>query len=194
MPDQRVTSSRPLRVFLRQWCAPRDNLYAIADAARDRELAFAARDRFGFRTRSIFQGRLAEKLDDVAPYLITLERDSRYLNVWERRLGRNAGILLVSEADADSLWMHLRGIFVVTDEDGARYSFRYYDPRVLRVYLPTCTADEARGFFGPIRRLFVESLRPGHLLSCEPTERGVNIVERALAVDASRRSPRGGRR
>jgi hypothetical protein len=34
--------------------------------------------------------------------------------------------------------------------------FRYYDPRVLRVYLPTCQPNELRTVFGPIRSYLVE--------------------------------------
>ena len=29
-------------------------------------------------------------------------------------------------------------------------AFRYYDPRVLRAYLPTCNSEELRTVFGPI--------------------------------------------
>jgi len=34
--------------------------------------------------------------------------------------------------------------------------FRWYDPRVLRVYLPTCTASELRTVFGPVERYLVD--------------------------------------
>jgi hypothetical protein len=33
--------------------------------------------------------------------------------------------------------------------------FRYYDPRVLGVFLPTCTLDELRAFMGPLQALAV---------------------------------------
>ncbi len=35
-------------------------------------------------------------------------------------------------------------------EQKAPLVFRYYDPRVLRVYLPTCSPAEFARFFGPI--------------------------------------------
>ncbi|KIH82848.1 hypothetical protein UCMB321_3303 [Pseudomonas batumici] len=34
--------------------------------------------------------------------------------------------------------------------------FRYYDPRVLSVFLPTCTDEEFTKFLGPLNRLLVE--------------------------------------
>ena len=35
--------------------------------------------------------------------------------------------------------------------------FRWYDPRVLSVYLPTCTAEEFAAIFGPVAAFFLES-------------------------------------
>ena len=35
--------------------------------------------------------------------------------------------------------------------------FRYYDPRVLRPYLPTCTETELDFVFGPVQRFLVEA-------------------------------------
>jgi hypothetical protein len=35
--------------------------------------------------------------------------------------------------------------------------FRYYDPRVLSVYLPTCNPEEVTSLFGPVSRFLMES-------------------------------------
>jgi hypothetical protein len=51
---------------------------------------------------------------------------------------------------------HLRQFLLVQDERGNQQYFRFYDPRVLRVYLPTCDAAETQQFFGPIDRFIVE--------------------------------------
>jgi hypothetical protein len=42
--------------------------------------------------------------------------------------------------------------------------FRYYDPRVLRVYLPTCNAEELATVFGPIETFWTEGSDPATLL------------------------------
>jgi hypothetical protein len=34
--------------------------------------------------------------------------------------------------------------------------FRYYDPRVMRTYLPTCNSDELAAIFGPVDSFLVE--------------------------------------
>ena len=43
------------------------------------------------------------------------------------------------------------------DEDGAVFYFRFYDPRVMRLYLPTCLEKELRTVFGPVRAFFIEA-------------------------------------
>jgi hypothetical protein len=58
-----------------------------------------------------------------------------------------------------ALHQHFRRILRVQDEAGRKLLFRYYDPRVLRAYLPTCTADELRQVFGPVERFFIEGER-----------------------------------
>ena len=50
--------------------------------------------------------------------------------------------------------------------------FRWYDPRVLRVYLPTCTVGELREVFGPARAFLVEDVDPGVLLRYELADDG----------------------
>jgi len=46
-----------------------------------------------------------------------------------------------------------------------RLVFRYYDPRVLRIYLPTCLASEfADGCTAPIERFWTESESPEDML------------------------------
>jgi len=46
---------------------------------------------------------------------------------------------------------------VVHDPDGKPMYFRYYDPRVLRTYLPTCNAQELETIAGPVEWFLVEA-------------------------------------
>jgi len=143
---------------------PGERLYGIVDACQDKDLAFEARDRFKVPIRMLFQGNAAQYMDEVAPYLIPIDPASDYLESWAQRWGKNVGILLTTQADPVKLLRHLREIFVVQDESGQNYFFRFYDPRVLRVFLPTCTPQEAVQFFGPIRRFDCEAESSDELL------------------------------
>jgi len=54
----------------------------------------------------------------------------------------------------------------VQDAKGKDMYFRFYDPRVLRVFLPTCTPEELSDFFGPIAGFLIESAERGHAWQC----------------------------
>lgn len=185
MSERTLRTPSPIREGIWFFRAAGDHVYAVADAARDATLALDAARKFSLQTRSIFSGKLAPYLDEVAPHLIAIGEDSPYLDLWAEHLGNSAGILLLSPGSFDELWRHLRGIFVITDEYGEEFSFRFYDPRVLRVYLPTCTATEANEFFGPIQRILVESEPPGAMLRYRVGRHGVEMKQRVLNVSAS---------
>jgi hypothetical protein len=69
----------------------------------------------------------------------------------------------------------------VRDERGNRLVFRYYDPRVLRVYLPTCTASELRRVFGPIECFWMESGDPEELFKFD--YRAMELKEKYLLCE-----------
>ena len=135
---------------------PGERLYGIVDGAQDLDLAYEAKCRFGQEMRSLFEGDMAAGAADVAPYLVPIAPAGGYLETWARHWGRNAGILLATAAEPARLHAHLRKILVVRDEQEQQYFFRYYDPRVLRAFLPTCTNAELLALFGPIRCLLAE--------------------------------------
>jgi hypothetical protein len=80
-----------------------------------------------------------------------------------------------------NLRRHLRSFLRVTDEAGRRLIFRYYDPRVLRVYLPTCWPSELRDVFGPIDCFLMEGEDPMVLLNYRLA--GSKLVERKVRLD-----------
>jgi hypothetical protein len=52
---------------------------------------------------------------------------------------------------------HFRKFLLVKiDGNEGDFYFRFYDPRVLRAFLPTCAPDEAAEFFGPVRLFIAE--------------------------------------
>jgi hypothetical protein len=101
----------------------------------------------------------------AAPYLVQLDpgyRDTHRLI--QQAWGNSWGVLIRSETSLKKLRRHLREFLVVRDTKGTRMAFRYYDPRVLRVYLPTCVTAELRTVFGPIDCFWMESESPEYML------------------------------
>jgi hypothetical protein len=56
----------------------------------------------------------------------------------------------------DRLQAHFRRLVMAQLPDGKMVYFRFYDPRVLRAYLPTCTPKELEAVFGPVERFILE--------------------------------------
>ncbi len=176
-----------LEAFIRFCSAPGERVFAIADAARDHELAFAARGRYGQQMVSLFEEPGASRLADVAPYVVSVQHGSEFLTAWENALGSSAGILVLSSVELPTLCAHLRSVFLVTDEMDEEFFFRFYDPRVLRSFLPSCTAEQAGEFFGPIRRILVESATQGRMLSCGLERGQLSMADRALADEVDQK-------
>lgn len=156
---------------------PGERLFGVVDGAQDLELAYEAKCLYGQEITSLFEGNMAAGAADVAPYLVPIDPASGYLENWARRWGKNAGILLTTTAEPARLHAHLRSIFVVQDEQGQQFFFRYYDPRVLRVYLPTCTMEELMTFCGPIRCVLIEDAKIDGMLRFSAAPVGLTVDE-----------------
>ena len=135
--------------------APRD-VYAVLDAARDPRIHRWIHAR-AMDFTSLYAGALARDLREVAPYLVHLYRGEPFTReLLTLGWGRSWGIFVSADATMEQLRLHFRRFLRVRDEGGRRLLFRWYDPRVLRLYLPTCTAAELETVFGPVDRFFAE--------------------------------------
>jgi hypothetical protein len=121
----------------------------------------------------------------VAPQLVSFSDDpSRFRTLVSAAWGRSWGIYLLSGSSLPELLQHFRRLLMARLPDGRKVYFRFYDPRVMRVYLPTCTAEEARTVFGPVSEYLVEGDR-GMTAHCFTATNGV-VAQRELLVDPLR--------
>ena len=119
----------------------------------------------------------------MAPYLVRLEPDAPFTDwVLARGWGHHWGIFVHARVGLKTLRSHLRRFLKVKDADGKQLIFRYYDPRVLRVYLPTCNADELEVLFGPVHRYHVEVEDAQALL--EYGRANGKLTQRSIALKA----------
>jgi hypothetical protein len=133
--------------------------YAVIDAAQDSTTPQRAREA-NLRVQSLYEGKLGARLDDVAPHLTTFEPDGEFAGWLCDNWGGNHGIVFQSKATFEDLRKHFRRFLMVQDGTGKRFRFRFYDPRVLRAFLPVCTRGELAQFFGPVE-CFYTATRPG---------------------------------
>ena len=113
----------------------------------------------------LYRGELEPDMAEVAPYLVALEPNTQFTGwVLEQGWGKHWGVFVISPADLRALRQHFRTFLIVHNSGGQPLYFRYYDPRVLRVYLPTCNVQELATVFGPVVSYLVEDADPNTLL------------------------------
>jgi hypothetical protein len=140
------------------------DIWVVLDGARDRRIYGHVVDTY-LESTCLYSGTLPPALEVAAPYLVQLESDDRLTTrVLQQGWGQSWGVFLKSTASLKKLRRHLREFLVVTGPTGKRMVFRYYDPRVLRVYLPTCTSEELADLFGPIEAFWTEGPDPSTML------------------------------
>jgi hypothetical protein len=113
----------------------------------------------------LYTGEIKPDLAEVAPYLVRLEPKSEFTE-WVIKEGwdKQWGVFVVAPVDFLAMRHHLRQFLMVHGSDGKSFYFRYYDPRVLRTYLPSCSPGELTEFFGPVKTWVLEGEDPGALL------------------------------
>ena len=127
----------------------KSSVWAVLDGARSPAVYRALLDsRLDFRC--LYEGKLTRELELAAPHLVELLPGHRLTTqLMEAGCAQNWGVLL-KIADAANLRHHLRKLLKVRSADQRVLLFRYYDPRVLRAFLPTADALQLKAFFGPV--------------------------------------------
>ncbi|MHC4243279.1 MAG: DUF4123 domain-containing protein [Planctomycetota bacterium] len=115
----------------------------------------------------LYRGEQEPDMATVAPYLVKLEYDHPFTKlVCKQGWGNHWGIFVITPAEVNirMLRAHFRKFLMVYDPDGKLIYFRYYDPRVLRVYLPTCNSEDIKIVFGPVGSYITEDEDSSNLL------------------------------
>jgi hypothetical protein len=134
----------------------RTQIFAVLDGASVPDLRMSLHQ-YQAEYVCLYRGELAPDMAEVAPYLVRLESKAEFTNwIIRRGWGNHWGIFLESPASLQELRRHYRRFLIVYNEQGTPLYFRYYDPRVLRVYLLTCNELELQLLFGPVIRYYSE--------------------------------------
>jgi len=179
-PDE----ASPRHLALEALRAEGEPLFAVLDSARDpRVLKLLEQSEEEYE--SLYEGPEGEQLAAVAPYLVRLSWDSALLQpLVHGGWGRNWGVFLTSTLPFMETRRHLRKFLKVQDEKmRKRMYFRFYDPRVLRVFLPSCSPEQRMEFGGPLGTFLLEDEK-GKLLrfkvgspgGARPVERPANAA------------------
>ena len=130
--------------------------FAVLDGASVRNLPDLL-SASGLEHVCLFKNKAADALREVAPWLVRLERESKFT----RRLftagdapwhlwGKVAGTFLRFEGSCSELSGHLRKFTRLQDEQGKWYYFRYWDPATMAVVLQNPDQNLSARFLAPL--------------------------------------------
>ena len=172
---------------------PRPDVWAVLDGARDPKVFRAILGSYNL-SACLYAGDISDALEQCAPHLVQLDYEDTRLtkhlleSVWDR----SWGIFLRCDTSLDRLRRHLRRFLIVQDHSSRRLVFRYYDPRVLRVFLPTCFPEELDQIYGPIDRFWTSGEDPSHVLTFARKNRALSVEPILLGGDAGEPTRHGG--
>lgn len=126
----------------------------------------------------VMRGELEPDMEEVAPYLVNLSQGSDFTEwVLKECYGKHWGIFAQTLHSIIDMRRHFRSLLTVWNEEGNPMIFRYYDPRVLTKFLPTCTENELMTFFGNTTQLFAENVEKGVFMSYKLEEGALRETE-----------------
>jgi hypothetical protein len=130
--------------------------FALVDGVRNRAAIEAVRASDPERARSVLVGRRNSDLDACAPHLLWLPMvRSLAKEIVLDAASESECVFLEAQAPFAEVARHLRRQLVVESEDGSSKLFRFFDPAILRTYLPTLSERESSRFFGPITSFYI---------------------------------------
>lgn len=128
---------------------PENQLYAVIDGASCPQLRFKLHDlrQEGHNLQSccLWSGKLAPDLEEVAPYMVKLQQDCPFTD-WLIREGwdNHWNIFVTSALEFKAARKQIRHLLQARSLEGETLIFRFYDPRVMAAYAPTCDAEQAQ--------------------------------------------------
>lgn len=155
--EKRREAAREVLRKLRE-VAAKESLFVIVDAARDDRILELLRQSVEAHD-SLYEGIQGEHLAMVAPYLAgPFQRDSVLLDrLVMEGWGRRWGTYLTSRESFKEVRRHFRRFLMVElEENSERVYFRYYDPWVMQIFLPTCSERQKHDFMGKSSAIFAE--------------------------------------
>jgi hypothetical protein len=166
--------------------APRLPLYCLVDPGAHATIP-SLLDHASEPKESLYGGAADSMLAKFAPYIVQLGADSELLDeLVDKGWGEGWACFFTSEAPLEELGGHFRKFFMVQLEGGKEVYFRFYDPRVLRGFLPAGSPEELAAFFGPVAEWMLEAKNSAMMLKFSNDSNGLHTKTIPLAVTASR--------
>lgn len=149
--ERRTMTAEQLRALT---ALGRPRMFAILDACDTPRVLQLANQRPD-RAICLYKGLAMARHGAIAPWLFQTDGeifDWILAEAWEEPWG----LLLTAEGELEDLRNHFRRFLLVKTPENEEVYFRFYDPRVLCTFLPTCTDEELERFFGPVTQYWAQ--------------------------------------
>ncbi len=103
----------------------------------------------------LYQKTPYASLAESGPVLVRTQPGSSFFGHFQAHWQTTAGVHLISDAEPDHLHEHLRSLVHARLEHGGSVLFRYYDPRILPLWLESLSAEERDYCMGPVERFVI---------------------------------------
>lgn len=103
------------------------------------------------------------ELQEVSPVLVKITPNNALYQHFQAQWQNTAGIHMIATGDLYSLGNHLR-TSLQAKINGQAYFFRFYDPRILSLWLETLTKQQQQQFMGSISKLYLPDPNTGELI------------------------------
>jgi hypothetical protein len=134
-----------------------NDLFAVLDPARD-PILFDTMTVLAPDAQCLFGGELADAVRRASPHVMAMPQPGLLLDWWRQNgRGKSYGIACRGDVGMQALRLHLKTLLRVRLPDGRLVLFRFWDPRVLEIFIKNSTPLEQARLFGPIRTFYGES-------------------------------------
>lgn len=138
-------------------------------------------EKLNAQCRSFYRGATDPEIEAVGPYIFTYPNSTSFQNWYiQNGLHKHWGILIDSPSSFDQIYEHFRKFVCFQSEDDQLLYFRFYDPRVLKLFLLDCDSVQLTEFFGPVTKFICEGENEDYV-SIFSVDRGKLITEKVPA-------------
>lgn len=167
MPNINNTHDKTERVekwidFLKTISNTEEYLYMIIDCAHDTRILPALAKSLNSRCCLFNEENISETIKAVAPFLVKIKNIDEFVS-WciDEGMHRHWMIFFTSaDQHVSDLRLHFKRFSLANTPDGKQYFFRYYDARVLPVFITSCEQREREDFFRHCRTVWAPQVSP----------------------------------
>lgn len=178
-----MTSQQFGKIAGRLWSDDACTAFALFDGAGIPGLTDRLRQAPGLQFECIFGGEQEAGVAEVAPYIARLEAGSEFAGWAMGGWGQRRGIFVTVPSDVGLpvLRRHFRKLNMVYGPDGHSMLFRYFDPRVMWMFLSACDRQQVKGVFGPVSSYVFEGIAENEGVTISLLDGGLVHQQFALA-------------